>query len=82
MYSAIAQAVNLRSVTVETTVRYWVSKGVCKVHRRTGHEHLYSEIVLSRKPFAIRHMYIYTFLLRMTNTMTSQNIDISYWDIL
>jgi hypothetical protein len=27
---------------------------------------LYSEIVLSRKPFGIGHMYLYTFLLRMT----------------
>jgi hypothetical protein len=27
-------------------------------------------------------MYIYTFLLRMTDTMTSQNIDLSSWDIL
>jgi hypothetical protein len=41
---------------------------------------LYSEIALSRKPFGIGHMYIYTFLLRMTYTMTSQNIDPSSWD--
>jgi len=27
-------------------------------------------------------MYIYTILLRMTDTMTSQNIDLSSWDIL
>jgi hypothetical protein len=27
-------------------------------------------------------MYIYTFLLRMTNTMTSQNIDLSSWDTM
>jgi hypothetical protein len=39
---------------------------------------LYSEIALSRKPFGIGHMYIYTFLL----TMTSQNIDLSSWDTL
>jgi hypothetical protein len=43
---------------------------------------LYSEIALSRKPFGIGHMYIYTFLLRMTDTMTSQNIDLSSWDTL
>jgi hypothetical protein len=43
---------------------------------------LYSEIALSRKPFGVGHMYIYTFLLRMTDTMTSQNIDLSSWDIL
>jgi hypothetical protein len=39
-----------------------------------------SEIALSRQPFGIRHMYIYTFLLRITNIMTSQNIDLSCWD--
>jgi hypothetical protein len=27
-------------------------------------------------------MYIYTFLLRMTDTMSSQNIDLSSWNIL
>jgi hypothetical protein len=27
-------------------------------------------------------MYIYTLLLRMTDTMTSQNIDLSLWDTL
>jgi hypothetical protein len=43
---------------------------------------LYREITLSRKPFGIGHMHIYTFLLRMTDTMTSQNIDLSSWDIL
>jgi hypothetical protein len=41
---------------------------------------LYSEIALSRKPFGIGYMYIYTFVLRMTDTMTSQNIDLSSWD--
>jgi hypothetical protein len=44
--------------------------------------HLYSEIALSWKPFGIRHMYAHTFLLRMTDTMASQNIDLSSWDIL
>jgi hypothetical protein len=43
---------------------------------------LYSEIALSWKPFGIGHMQIHTFLLRMTDTMTSQNIDISSWDTL
>jgi hypothetical protein len=45
---------------------------------------LYSEIALSRKPFGIGHMYIYTFffLLRVTYTMTSQNIDLPYCDTL
>jgi hypothetical protein len=27
-------------------------------------------------------MYIYTFLLRMTDTVTSQNIDLSSWNTL
>jgi hypothetical protein len=27
-------------------------------------------------------MYIYTFLLRMADTMTSQNVDLSSWDSL
>jgi hypothetical protein len=43
---------------------------------------LYSEIALSRNPFGIGHMYIYTTLLRMTDTVTSQNIDLSSWDML
>jgi hypothetical protein len=44
---------------------------------------LYSEIALHRKPFGIGHMYIYTLcLLRMTGTMTSQNIVLSSWGIL
>ena len=43
---------------------------------------LYSEMALCRKPFGIGHTYMYTFLLRMTDTMTSQNIDISSWDTL
>jgi hypothetical protein len=36
---------------------------------------LCSEIAVSRKPFGIGHMCIYKFLLRMTDTMTSQTID-------
>jgi hypothetical protein len=43
---------------------------------------VYSEIALSRKPFGIERMYIYTILLRMTDTVTSQNIDLSSWDLL
>jgi hypothetical protein len=43
---------------------------------------LYSEMALYRKPLRVGHIYIYTFLLRMTDTMTSQNIDISSWDNL
>jgi hypothetical protein len=41
---------------------------------------LYSEIALSRKPFGIVHVHIYVYcLLRMADTMTSQNINLS-WD--
>jgi hypothetical protein len=43
---------------------------------------LYSEIQLSRKPFGIGHKYIYTFLLRMADSIASQNIDLSSWDTL
>jgi hypothetical protein len=45
---------------------------------------LYSEIALSRKPFGIGHTYIYMviFLIRMTDTMTFQNIYLSSWDTL
>jgi hypothetical protein len=43
---------------------------------------LYSEIAVSRKPFRIEHMYVYTCLLGMTDIMTSQNIDLSSWDTL
>jgi len=38
MYCAMAPAVSHRSVTMETRVRYWVSKGIFKVNLRTGHE--------------------------------------------
>jgi hypothetical protein len=48
----------------------------------TVYSGLYSEIAVSRKPFGIGHMYTYTFMLRMTDTMTSQNIDLSSWDTL
>jgi hypothetical protein len=46
---------------------------------------LYSEISASRKPFGIGHMCILVYivlLLRMTDTITSQNIDLSSWDTL
>jgi hypothetical protein len=50
---------------------------------RTWHvARLYSEIVISQKPFRIGHMYIYTFSFRMTDTVISQNIDLCTWDIL
>jgi hypothetical protein len=40
------------------------------------------EIALSRKPVGIGHTYIYIYLLRMTETVTSQNFDPSSWDTL
>jgi hypothetical protein len=43
---------------------------------------LCSEIALSWKPFGIGHMYMYSFLLRMTDTITSQNFDLYSWDTL
>jgi hypothetical protein len=42
---------------------------------------LSGETALSQKPFGIGHVHIH-FLLRMTDTMTSQNTDLSSWDIL
>jgi hypothetical protein len=44
-----------------------------------GHSVQYSEIALSQKPFGIGHMYIYNFLLRMADTITSQNIDLYFF---
>jgi hypothetical protein len=41
---------------------------------------LHSEIALSRKPFGTGHTYIYTLLLRMTDTMTFQDTDLSARD--
>jgi cobyrinic acid a,c-diamide synthase len=41
---------------------------------------LYSETAVSQKPFRIGHMYILTFFHRMTDTSTSQNIDLSSWN--
>jgi hypothetical protein len=43
---------------------------------------LYSEIAGPRKTFGRGHMYIYIFFFRMTYNLTSQNIDLSSWDIL
>jgi hypothetical protein len=43
---------------------------------------LYSEIVLTRKPFEIGHMYIYSFLLRMTDTMTARISLYNEWRII
>jgi hypothetical protein len=43
---------------------------------------LYCEIAVSRKSFGIGHTCIYTILLRMTDTMISQNIDLSSCDTL
>ena len=44
--------------------------------------HYESQMSLSWKPFGIGRMFIQSFLLRMTDTMTSQNIDFSSWDTL
>jgi hypothetical protein len=60
-----------------TRVRTWRVALVCTVYSV-----LYSEIALSRKPFGIGHMYIHTFMLTMTDTMTSKNVDLSSWNTL
>jgi hypothetical protein len=41
-----------------------------------------TKMALSRKPFGKGHMFVYSFLLRMTDTMTSQKIVLSSWDTL
>jgi hypothetical protein len=48
----------------------------------TVYSGLYSEIALPRKPFGIGHHVHIHFLLRMADTMSSQNIDPSSWDTL
>jgi hypothetical protein len=40
-----------------------------------------TKMALTRKPFGIGHMFIKSFLLRMTDTMTSQNIVLSSWTL-
>jgi hypothetical protein len=60
--------------------RYW------KQYVTSSNQQLWSCTVkfsLSRKRFGIEDdIYIYIFWLRMTHTMTSQNTDLSSWDIL
>jgi hypothetical protein len=67
-YNTLSKIPQSTSMHFATHVRTW--RVAC----------LYSEIAVSRKAFGIGHMYIYSFLLRMTDTVTSQNIDISSWD--
>jgi hypothetical protein len=70
-YNAFSKIPPSTSMHFATRVRTWRVARLYSV--------LYSEIAVSRKPFGIRHMYIYTFLLRMTNTMTFHNIACA-WD--
>jgi hypothetical protein len=63
---------------LETVVQYGGKEGQYWVPNPL----LYSEIALSWKQFRTGHMCIYNFLIRMTDTMTSQNIDLSSWDTL
>jgi hypothetical protein len=46
----------------------------------TGYSILYSEMALSRKPFGTEYMYVYSFVLRMTDTVNSDLL--SSWGIL
>jgi hypothetical protein len=48
----------------------------------TVYSELYSEIALSRKPFGIGHTYIYSSLLRMTDTVTSLLLGYSVYDCI
>jgi hypothetical protein len=53
--------------------------------RRATILELYSEITLISETVRNRthiYIYIYNFLLRMTDTMTSHNIGLPSWDIL
>jgi hypothetical protein len=60
-----------------TCVMTWHVAGLYSVHYAVQWNSL------SQKPFRIGNMNIYTFLLRMTNIMTSQNTDLfSSWDTL
>jgi hypothetical protein len=43
---------------------------------------LYSEIALSPKLFGIGHVYINNYLLRFTDTMAFQNVELSTCDIV
>jgi hypothetical protein len=43
---------------------------------------LYSQMAVPGKQFGIGHMFISTFLLRMIDSVISQNIYLSSWDIL
>jgi hypothetical protein len=56
--------------------RQWRSMAGGKTILGAKSKLLYNEIALSRKPFGIGHMYVYNFLLRLTDTMTSQNNDL------
>jgi hypothetical protein len=53
-----------------------VLETVCNISFLSTILELYSGLALSRKSFGIGHMYIYSMLLRMTDTMTSQNTDL------
>jgi hypothetical protein len=81
VYSVLYREIALRTWRVARLYSVLYSE----IAQRTWHvarlySVLYSEISVSRKSFEIGHMYIYTFLLRMTGTMTSQNVDFSSWD--
>jgi hypothetical protein len=55
---------------------------VCNQWQNSRCMALYSKTALPGKPYEIGHMYVNIFLLRMTGTVTSQNIDLSSWDTL
>jgi hypothetical protein len=76
-----------KSLHTGSTRRHISQNGIFHSHRCKNLKSyiilgLYNEITLSRKPLGIGHMYIYIFLLRMTDTMTSQNTDLSSWNTL
>jgi hypothetical protein len=62
--------------------RQWRSTGEGRTILGAKFKLLCSEIALSRKLLGIGHMYIYNFLFTISDNMTSQNIDLTSWDIL
>jgi hypothetical protein len=82
-YNTFSKITPSTSIHFATRVRTWhiacLYSVQCTVYSVVV---VYNEITSSQKPFGIGHLYIYTLLLRMTDTMASQNIDLSSWDTL
>ena len=51
----------------------------CKVRSSSSPTNSQIKTVLSRQPFRIRHMFIWPFFITMTDTIPSQNMNVSSW---